>query len=160
MRPASATELGIVLDGVEWDVNLGPAFHPFRPLVVAVEPWPSHLFGAPIDACARWLAEFRVERPLLGLTARRCVDADGCPVRGWAIQAGGIGVVSTLALSRRQWPGVIRHELAHAVGLGHCDDPACCLHQRPWPVPLTGRSQQLCDVCEAIWMRTTSGEPC
>lgn len=141
----------VVLDGVSWRSSYAPALSPFEPLVADVRPWPVRDASGRCGPLLDWLAARDAGRPVLGLTAHPLFDETGYPVRGASLLAGGVALVSSADLGDGVLAGVIRHEVAHALGLPHCDDPACALSERPHPLDPADRPSSLCEACEDLW---------
>ena len=69
----------------------------------------------------------------------------------------GLALVSSHGLDDEAASGVMRHELAHALGLGHCDRWDCALSERPNPIPIEDRPASLCEACQERWNRSCRG---
>lgn len=147
----------VVLDGARWRDELDAALDPFQPEVLDVAPWPA--FSEP-DIPARvldWLSRTYSRRPVLGLMARSLRDDAGFPQRGASRLGTGVAAVSAANLCTEALKGVIRHELAHALGMPHCLDPACVLSERPWPLDPRERPSSFCAPCDQHWRSAATG---
>jgi hypothetical protein len=147
----------VVLDGARWRDELGAALDPFQTGVLDVAPWPT--FSEP-DVPARilnWLSTTYSHRPVLGLMSRALYDDEGYPQRGASRLGTGVAVVSAADLCTEAVKGVIRHELAHALGMPHCPDPACVLNERPWPLDPGERPSSFCVPCDRRWRSAARG---
>ena len=148
-RFVSVPTLGLVLDGALLPSLRPGEFEPFVPDTLSVEPWPCGTVTG--VALLAWLGAAFPQRPLLGLTARPCSDPDGAPVLGLSPLGSGVALVSTRNLADASLVGVMRHEIGHALGLGHCKHWDCALSQRPHPLPVCGRPNSFCPSCQERW---------
>jgi len=152
-----APEAFVVLDGVRWLRAFDGAVAPFRPSVLDVNPWPSSRTSCEPATLLEWLSRTYGQRPLLALTAAPLIDERGAPLRGVSRLGSGVALVSVSGLGPNKQKGVIRHELAHALGLRHCEEEACVLGERPWPLPLEDRSEDFCLPCGNRWRLLARG---
>jgi len=95
------------------------------------------------------------ERPVVGITDGDCYAGELNFVFGIADMAGGTAVVSLFRLRA----GVsashfvaraikeIFHELGHAIGLGHCENPRCVMHFSNSLAEADSKEEQLCAAC-------------
>ena len=103
-------------------------FEPSVPDTLSVEPWPlGTATGADLLA---WLGGAFARRPLLGLTPPLW-DSEGAPIRGLSPLGRGVALVSTRSLSSESLLGVVRHEMGHAFGMGHCESWDCASVRGP-----------------------------
>ena len=148
-----ARTIGVVVDGMGWRDDLACALHPLRPSLFSQEPWPAWTGRSSDLRYLRWLGEAFAERPLLGLTCKPLLDEVGINLRGAARLGEGLALVSTLGLSTEAMSGVLIHEVAHALGMDHCELGACALEKRPWPLSPEGRPSALCPECKMKFER-------
>lgn len=148
-RSFSAKTIGLVLDGAVLPFLRPGEFEPFVPDTLSVEPWPCGTTTG--VAVVTWLGEAFPQRPLLGLTARPCSDPDGAPVRGLSPLGSGVALVSTRNLTDASLVGIMRHEIGHALGLGHCGHWECALSERLHPLPVDNRPNTFCPSCHERW---------
>ena len=141
--------VGLFLDGAIAPAPLREALFPFQADTLSVEPWP--IAGGAPEALLAWLGRAFPHRPLLGLTGQMLTETGGAPLRGLSALGTGVAVVSTWSLEPGDLVGVVRHELAHALGLDHCEVWECALNERPHPLSLAGRSAELCPRCLRLW---------
>ena len=95
------------------------------------------------------------ERPVLGLTDGDCYAAKLNFVFGMAEVGGGTAVVSLFRLRAGATAGTfmsralkeISHELGHAVGLGHCQNPRCVMHSSNSLAEADTKDEYLCAAC-------------
>ncbi len=141
--------VGIFLDGAITPAPHREAVFPFQADTLSVEPWP--LAGGAPEVLLAWLGRAFPHRPLLGITGQKLTESGGVPLRGLSALGTGVAVVSTWSLAPGDLLGVVRHELAHALGLDHCGVWECALNERPHPLSLAGRSAELCPKCLRLW---------
>ena len=141
--------LGLVMDGAVAAAPFLGALSPFQADTLSVDPWPQA--GGPPESLLSWLGGAFPPRPLLGFTDRKLVEPGGVTLRGLSAMGTGVAVISTWSLSPEDLHGVVRHELAHALGLDHCGVWECALNERPHPLSLAGRSAELCPKCLRLW---------
>jgi hypothetical protein len=149
----------LAVDGSGWDEELAHALLPFLPAVLAADRWPALADGSGAEGRLDWLARRFVERPLLGLTWAPFSDGRGSPLRGVARLAERVALVSRAGVMLPDLQGVVRHELAHSLGLDHCARWSCALNERPWPLALGGRHPDLCGDCEDRLHRRALAHP-
>jgi len=145
----SSPTLGLVLDGAATFTLLPSMIRPLLSDTLSVEPWPCGTVTG--FALLSWLGEAFAHRPLLGLTARPCSDQEGVPVRGLSHLGSGVALISTRNLTGESLAGVVRHEMGHAFGMGHCERWDCALSQRPHPLPVCDRPRAFCSICQGRW---------
>jgi hypothetical protein len=126
---------------------------------VSVTPWPLAGISGEPSKILEWLAHHYSKRPLLGITAFPIHDSQGLPLRGISGMGTGLAVVSTHGLNPAQLRGVIRHEVAHAVGLPHCPNWTCALSERSHPMSMDDRGESLCPSCLRLWHDKTRRAP-
>ncbi|MEW5765911.1 MAG: hypothetical protein ACOYXN_08625 [Acidobacteriota bacterium] len=148
---AGRQRLLVFLDGVPWCASLADSVWPLRPAVEDVAPWSSLAASKGPEALLNWLSLRSSQRPLLGLTSSPLYDAGRVPLRGLSRSGKGVALASAHGLSPEDLAGVVRHEMAHALGLPHCDAWSCALSPRPFPLPVSDRAAGLCPACEARW---------
>jgi hypothetical protein len=155
-RTGRTAAVGVVIDGpVGAGLPRSDAFSPLTADTLSVEPWPSgssdalHLLD--------FLARRHTARPLLGLTRRPLSDGHGHPLRGISRSGSGLALASCHGLGPEAAIGVMRHELAHALGLDHCGRWDCALSERPHPMSVEDRPASLCSDCQARWEHLAEG---
>lgn len=149
----------VVLDGARWLRDFERVVAPFHSSILDVTPWPSFRTSCPPAPILKWLSRTYCQRPLVALTSAPLRDESGAPLRGASLQGSGVALISASGLSPALQVGVIRHELAHAIGLGHCDAWSCVLGERPWPLAVEGRSEEFCLPCGERWRALAKGSP-
>jgi hypothetical protein len=153
--PSRIHRLGIAVDGAACASGPFEAVRPLAPDVISVDPWPG---GSPAaEGLLCWLGHAFPRRPLLGLTPRVLPDPLGVPLRGLSSLGSGVALVSTRGLSERTLAGVVLHEVAHAMGLGHCERWDCALGERPYPLGAETRPASLCPRCQTLWESRCEG---
>lgn len=125
------------------------ALLPLAPDVVSVGPWLSADVGP--EPLLRWLGRTFSHRPLLGITGRPLDDDRGTPLRGLSALGSGVALVSTRGLCDKPLSGVVIHEVAHSLGMEHCDRWDCALSERPFPLDVGDRPESLCPRCRFLW---------
>jgi hypothetical protein len=136
--------------------SLAPnAFSPLLVDTLSVEPWPTGASDALV--LLDFLAQRHAARPLLALTRRPLSDGDGHPLRGVSRSGSGLALASCHGLGAEAATGVMRHELAHALGLDHCERWDCALSERPHPMGVEDRPASLCSHCQARWEHLAEG---
>ncbi len=148
---AGTQSLLVFLDGVPWSASLAGAVSPLRADVEDVAPWSAAASAKGPEALLDWLSKRSPRRPLLGLTASALREAGRVPLRGLSRTGTGVALASAHGLSLEELAGVVRHELAHSLGLPHCETWSCVLSPRPFPLKVSDRSTDLCPTCEARW---------
>jgi hypothetical protein len=126
---------------------------------VSVTSWPLAGSSWAPPKILEWLDRHWSQRPLLGITALPIHDSEGLPLRGISGLGTGLAVVSTSGLDPVQLRGVIRHEVAHALGLPHCPNWRCALSERSHPMSLEDRDEGLCPSCQHLWNDKTGRAP-
>ena len=119
--------------------------------------------GATVDASAYLLesrpaADAVADVSLIREPLRENADATSREVYGLGEAAARVAVVSLARLGSDAWAApwaarrarVVLHEAGHAVGLAHCDDPWCLMHDSDSLSKLDGTSLAPCDIC---WRR-------
>lgn len=156
LYPGRTAAVGVVIDGpVVAGLPRGDAFSPLSADTLAVEPWPAGTSDAVV--LLDYLARRHPTRPLLGLTRRPLSDEQGHPVRGISRSGSGLALASCHGLGPEASMGVMRHELAHALGLDHCERWDCALSERPHPMGVEDRPASLCSDCQARWENLAGG---
>jgi hypothetical protein len=145
--------IGVVVDGMGWREAIASAVHPLRPSLISQETWPAWTGHSSDLRYLRWLAERFEIRPLLGITSKPVLDESGIPLRGAARLGEGVALVSSASGSRHSMQGVLRHEVAHALGMDHCGGGQCALERCSWPMSAEGRSDSLCPSCRRLFDR-------
>lgn len=140
--------LGIAVDGPRVYPWLS-AFAPLATDVLSQAPWPCTVAHA--SRLLNWLSRVFPQRPLLAITHRPLSEDDGVPVRGISALGSGVALASSWRLGDEAFLGVARHEVAHALGLGHCGRWHCALSERPHPMSLADRPNDLCPACMDLW---------
>ncbi len=93
-------------------------------------------------------------RPLVVVTCRDLVISGCESIFGWADCDQQICVVSTVRLGDSEGKraarieNVIRHELGHLQGYGHCYRAECLMHPAGVPEDLDGRNSEVCGGCQ------------
>ncbi len=154
---AGTKRLLVFLDGVPWCASLADSVWPLRPATEDVAPWSASAAARGPEALLDWLSGRSSRRPLLGLTAWALYDAGQIPLRGLSRAGTGVALASAHGLSLEELAGVVRHEVAHSLGLPHCDTWSCALSPRPFPLPVSDRAAGLCPPCEARWRTAIEG---
>jgi hypothetical protein len=156
LYPRRTAAVGVVIDGpVVAGLPRAGAFSPLSADTLSVEPWPAGTSDAVV--LLDYLARRHPTRPLLGLTRRPLSDECGHPVRGISRSGSGLALASCHGLGPEAATGVMRHELAHALGLDHCGRWDCALSERPHPLGVDDRPASLCSHCQARWERLAEG---
>ncbi|MEW6758406.1 MAG: hypothetical protein AB1347_09305 [Acidobacteriota bacterium] len=154
---AGTQRLLVFLDGVPWSASLANSVWPLRPAVEDVAPWSASASAHGPEFLLDWLSDRSSRRPLLGLTASALREAGEVPLRGLSRAGTGVALASAHGLSPEELAGVVRHEIAHSLGLPHCDTWSCALSPRPFPLPVSDRAVGLCPTCEARWRAAVEG---
>jgi hypothetical protein len=141
----------VALNGAPWLPMYSTTLAPLRAEIVTVAPWPAFSHPEAPFPLLDWLGRTYSQRPLLGLTKSPMHDEAGYPQRGASRLGSGIALVSSAGLECGVLAGVIRHEVAHALGLPHCAEPTCALSERPHPLDPRDRPSSLCAACEDLW---------
>jgi hypothetical protein len=154
--PGRTAAVGVVIDGpVVRGLPPSDAFSPLPADTLSVEPWPAGTSDA--LRLLDFLARRHTARPLLGLTRRPLTDELGHPLRGISRSGSGLALASCHGLAPEAATGVMRHELAHALGLDHCGRWDCALSERPHPMGVADRPASLCSDCQARWEHLAEG---
>jgi hypothetical protein len=156
---AAVRRCHVAVDGGGWREEWASALLPLLPEVLAVDRWPPPAAAASAAAHLDWLSRRFAERPLLGFTWTPYRDTEGSPVRGVSRLGEGVALVSRAGLRSQEIRGVVRHELAHALGLDHCAFWSCALSERYWPLDLADRGPGLCAECEAALQSRVGEQP-
>ncbi len=154
----SAINVGVLADGfLPPGLPLSRTFQPLPVDMLSVEPWSVGSSDALL--LLDYLEARQPARPLLGVTHRPLTDGHGIPIRGISRAGTGLALASCHGLDIEGAQGVLRHELAHAFGLEHCDRWDCALSERPHPMGVEDRPASLCPSCQALWERALEGSP-
>ena len=153
---AESRVVHVVLHAASWAEEQSAAVVPLHASVLALTPWPEHVYTESLAQLLAWLGQQTPKRPLLGLTGRPLHDNAHLPLRGGSLLSQGLAVVSSFELDERALVGTLRHELAHAFGLDHCEVIHCVMSERPWPLDVCDRSGEFCPSCRQRWLALTS----
>lgn len=154
----SAITVGVLADGfLPPGLPLARTFQPLPVDTLSVEPWPVGSSDALL--LLDYLEARHPARPLLGVTHRSLTDGHGNPIRGISRAGTGLALASCHGLGVEGAQGVLRHELAHALGLEHCGRWDCALSERPHPMGVEDRPASLCAGCQARWDGLVEGAP-